>query len=175
LRVQVAQRGFRTRSLEIVTTLLDARVYTKQDIATLYRMRWHAELDLRALKVVLGMDVLRCKAPEMVRKEIGMSLVAYNLIRALMVDAARAHGGEPRKLSFKGALQIITEYAGGLRSAQGEGRRRLMADVLGAIAGLGVGDRPDRIEPRARKRRPKPYPPLKVPRKQARASLLKAG
>lgn len=175
MRVQVAQKGFRTRSLEIVTTLLDAQVYTKQDIATLYRMRWHAELDLRSIKVVLGVDVLRCKTPEMVRKELWMSLVGYNVIRALMGDAARAHGKEPRKLSFKGALQILTEYAEQLRSAKGEGRRRLRADVLRAIAGLGVGDRPDRIEPRARKRRPKPYPLLMKPRKQAKAALLKAG
>lgn len=104
-----------------------------------------------------------------------MSLVGYNVIRALMGDAARAHGKEPRKLSFKGALQILTEYAEQLRSAKGEGRRRLRADVLRAIAGLGVGDRPDRIEPRARKRRPKPYPLLMKPRKQAKAALLKAG
>ena len=104
-----------------------------------------------------------------------MSLVAYNVIRALMADAARAGAAEPRRLSFKGALQIITEYAERLRSAEGEDRRRLMADVLSSIASLGVGDRPDRVEPRARKCRPKPYPLLMKPRKQARASLLKAG
>jgi IS4 transposase len=102
LRVHVATRGFRTRVLEIVTTLLDAQIYTRSSIAMLYRQRWHAELDLRSIKVVLGMDVLRSKSPEMVRKEIGMTLAAYNVVRALMARAARVHRREPRRLSFKG-------------------------------------------------------------------------
>ena len=82
LRVRVQTRGFRTLVVEVVTTLLDAKIYTKAQIASLYRQRWHAELDLASIKVVLGMDVLRCKTPEMVRKEIGMTLAAYNLVRA---------------------------------------------------------------------------------------------
>src|SRR5207249_3966276 len=120
LRVQVRQRGFRTRTLVIVTTLLDAEIYTKQDLAALYRQRWHAELDLRSIKVVLGMDVLRCKTPEMVRKEIWMHLLVYNLIRTLMARAAEAEAMgprpvgragvvpamDPRQVSFAGALQL---------------------------------------------------------------------
>ena len=96
LRVRVQTRGFRTRVLDVVTTLLDAEIYTKAKIASLYRQRWHAELDLHSIKVVLGMDVLRCKTPEMVRKEIGMTLAAYNVVRALMARPAKEHDRIPR-------------------------------------------------------------------------------
>ena len=82
LRVRVTRRGFRTRVIDVVTTLLDVGIYRKSDLESLYRERWHAELDLRLIKIALGMDVLRCKTPEMVRKEIGMTLAAYNVIRA---------------------------------------------------------------------------------------------
>ncbi len=127
-RVRVRQPGFRTKTLVLVTTLLDLTI-TATDLADLYRARWHAELDLRALKVTLGMDVLRCKSPAMARKELWAHLLAYNLIRTVMAQAAR---------------------------------------LLTAIARHRVGDRPDRWEPRARKRRQKHYPLLKTPRHKAR-------
>ena len=125
--MRVETRGFRTRVVDVVTTLLNAEIDTKAQIASLYRQRWHAELDLRSIKVVLGMDVLRCKTPAMVRKEIGMTLAAYNVIRALMVRAAREHDRVPRRLSFKGALQSLLGFAEKLRetrqrSATGCGR-----------------------------------------------------
>ena len=101
--------------LDVVTTLLDAEVYTKKDLAALYRQRWEAELDLRSIKVVLGLDVLRCKTPEMVRKEIWMGLLGYNVIRAVMAEAARAHGRVPHRVSFKGALQTVLAFAEALR------------------------------------------------------------
>ncbi|HMK23564.1 MAG TPA: transposase, partial [Terriglobales bacterium] len=115
VRIHVATLGFRTRVLDLVTTLLDPDIYTKADLALLFRQRWHAELDLRSLKIVLGMDLLRCKTPEMVRKEIWMTLLGYNVIRALMVAASKEHGRDPRHLSFKGALQTLQEFAPGLR------------------------------------------------------------
>ena len=102
VRVHVDRRGFRTRSLDLVTTLLDAEVYTKKDLASLYRRRWDAELHLRSIKVVLELDVLRCKTPELVRKEIWMGLLGYNVIRAVMAEAALAHGRMPHRVSFKG-------------------------------------------------------------------------
>jgi DDE family transposase len=172
MRVRVQIRGFRTRVLDIVTTLLDPELYTKADIAALYRQRWHAELNLRSIKIALGMDVLRCKTPEMVRKEIGMTLAAYNVIRALMVLAAKRHARQPRQLSFKGALQSLLEFAETLRQSPPEKRDRQWENILEGVANDEVGNRPDRIEPRARKRRPKPYPLLMKPRKQARAALL---
>jgi Transposase DDE domain len=174
LRVRVARKGFRTRILVLVTTLLDAKMYTKKDLASLYRLRWHAELDLRAIKVVLGMDVLRCKTPAMVRKEIWMTLVGYNALRALMVKAAETYGRDPRRLSDKGALQSLLAFADGLRQSTGPQRQWLWGVMLMGIANDAVGDRPDRVEPRARKRRPKPYPLLMKPRKNARKDLLKA-
>jgi hypothetical protein len=175
IRIRVEQRGFRTRVLEVVTTLLDAEIYTKKDIAILYRKRWHAELDLRSIKVVLGMDMLASKTPEMVRKEIWMTLLGYNVVRALMVRAALAHQREPRRLSFKGALQTVQEFGPSLRNASSPGRPWLWRVLLGSIANDEEGYRPDRVEPRARKRRPKQYPLLTKPRKQAKVALLNAG
>jgi Transposase DDE domain len=174
MRVRVQMRGFRTRVLDIVTTLLDPELYTKADIASLYRQRWHAELDLRSIKIALGMDVLRCKTPEMVRKEIGMTLAAYNVIRALMVQAAKRYPRQPRQLSFKGALQSLLGAAETLRQSPPKKRDPLWEIILEGVAKDEVGNRPNRIEPRARKRRPKPYPLLMKPRKQARAALLRA-
>jgi Transposase DDE domain len=175
VRIHVGQRGFRTQVLDLATTLLDSEMYTKADLAMLFRQRWHAELDLRSIKIVLGMDMLRCKTPEMVRKEIWMTLLGYNVIRALMVAASKEHGGDPRHVSFKGALQTLQEFAVGLREDSAEPRRWLWTILLGSIAGDPVGDRPDRVEPRARKRRPKQYPLLTKPRKEAKAALLKTG
>jgi IS4 transposase len=102
VRVRVAVPGFRTKVLVVVTTLRDPRAYPARDLAALYRARWHAELDLRTLKITLGMDVLRCKTPAMVRKEVWAHLLAYNLIRTLMAETAGDLGCTPRDLSFKG-------------------------------------------------------------------------
>ena len=175
VRIPVEQRGFRTRVLEVVTTLLDAEIYTKKDIGIVYRERWHVELDLRSLKVVLGIDMLGSKTPEMVRKEIWMTLLGYNVIRAMMVRASLAHRRQPRRLSFKGALQTVQEFGPALRDAPSPRRPWLWGVVLKSIADDEEGYRPDRVEPRARKRRPKPYPLLTVPRRQAKTALLNAG
>lgn len=175
VRIRVVVRGFRTRVLDVVTTLLDADVYTKRDLAALYRRRWEAELNLRSIKVELGLDVLRCKTPAMVRKEIWMGLLAYNVIRAAMNQAALASEKEPWELSFKGALQSMLASAEGLREAGMARRRSLWEGLLRLIANDEVGHRPNRVEPRARKRRPKPYPLLTVPRQQAKELLLETG
>src|SRR5262249_57940896 len=119
VRIHVSQRGFRTRVLDLATTLLDPEMYMKTDLAMLFRQRWHAELDLRSIKIVLGRDLLRCKTPEMVRKEIWMTLLGYKVIRGLMARASQEHGGDPRHVSFKGALQTLQEYAVGLREDAG--------------------------------------------------------
>lgn len=173
LRVRVAQPGFRTDVYVVVTTLLEAAAYPAAALAELYRARWQAELHLRSLKVVLGMDVLRCQTPEMVRKEIWVHLLAYNLLRAVLAQAAQAHGAEPAQLSFKGALQTVLAFAELLAEAAPEQLEALHAALLAAVARHRVGDRPDRVEPRAQKRRPKHYTFLSKPRQQARAALLK--
>jgi hypothetical protein len=175
VRIHVGRPGFRTRVLDLATTLLDPGLYTRSDLGLLYRRRRDAELDLRSIKIVLGMDMLRCKTPEMVRKEIWMTLLGYNVIRALMAAASEEHGRDPRQVSFKGALQTLQEYAVGLREGTPEQRRWLWTVLLSSIAGDAVGHRPDRVEPRARKRRPKQYPLLTMPRRQAQAAMRKAG
>ena len=174
VRIRVAIRGSRARVLEVATTLLDADTYTKKDLGDLYRRRWEAELHLRSIKVVLGLDVLRCQTPAMVRKELWMGLLGYNLIRGLMVEASRAPGTVPQRVSFKGALQTLQANETALREGTPAVRGWLWDILLESIAADEVGHRPNRVEPRARKRRPKPYPLLMVPRAEAKKALLKA-
>jgi IS4 transposase len=162
VRVRVTQRGFRTQSLVVVTTLLDPLEYDASEIAELYRRRWQAELHLRSLKTVLQMDRLRCKTPARVRNEFRMHLLAYNLIRQAMALAALQSGAEPWQVSFKGALQTLNSFLPMLCS------RVSVEDwcdaLLGAIAAHDVGKRPDRYEPRLVKQRRKPYKHLREPR-----------
>lgn len=171
VRVRVRQPGFRTKVVVVVTTLLDAAAYTAADLADLYRLRWHAELDLRSLKETLGMGVLRGKSPAMVRKEVWAHLLTYNLIRAVLAQAALEYGADPRELSFKGAVQALAAFAERLLEADGETAAELYEWLLLTIGAHQVGDRPDRVEPRARKRRPKEYPLLTKPREEARKKL----
>lgn len=170
LAVDVKQSGFRTKEVVMITTLLDPEAYPKEEVAAAYRARWHAELDLRAIKQVMAMEILRCKSPSMVRKEIQMHLLAYNLIRTLLAEAAQAAGVEPRELSFKGALQTLNAFASVWPLAGA--RDKLYAAILKALAAHRVGNRPDRIEPRAVKRRPHKLVYLTEPRPVARTRLL---
>lgn len=172
VRVNIDQAGCRVRSLIVVTTLTDADVYTREDIAELYHQRWLVELDIRSLKITLGMDVLRCKTPAMVTKEIWVCLLAYNLIRQSMLQAAFLAELSPRQISFTAAMQkIAASWTTILVCA--EACVITMIEVhLSDLAGHIVGDRPGRVEPRAKKRRPKPHRLLTEPRAQARAALL---
>jgi hypothetical protein len=171
LAVTVSQPGFRTQQVVVVTSLVDARDYPKAQVAAAYRARWHAELDLRAIKQVMAMEILRCKTPGMVRKEIWMHLLAYNLLRTLLADAAQTVGVAPRELSFKGALQTLNAFAPVWSSGDVD-QETLYATILKAISRHRVGNRPDRIEPRAVKRRPRKQTFLTEPRNVARNRLL---
>jgi hypothetical protein len=175
LRVRVGQRGFRTRVLIVVTTLLDARSFSQAELAGLYRARWHVELDLRSIKLTLKMDVLRCKAPEMVRKELWGHLLVSNLIRGVMAESARRHEVLPRRLSFRGARQMLEGFRVELSGASPQAVGDLIAALLRMLSRLRVGDRPDRYEPRVRKRRAKAYPLMHMPRKQAKKLMAKSG
>jgi hypothetical protein len=155
LRIRVVQKGMRTRSLVVVTTLLDAEQYPAEEIALLYRQRWQAELHLRSLKVVLQMDRLRCLTPEHVHNEFFMHLVGYNLIRNVMAAAARQSRQAPWEISFKGTLQTLGQFLPLL--AANVALEVWCEALLTAIATHVVGHRPDRFEPRRVKRRPKPY------------------
>jgi putative transposase len=162
VHVRVKQRGFRVHEYVLVTTLYDHETYTADDLADLYLQRWQAELNLRSLKSAMQMDHLRCLTPEMVRKEIAMHLLAYNSVRRLMAEAAHHHDLKPTDISFTGAMQT-------LRAFREQGLLEhtppveTVATLLAAIATHRVGDRPNRNEPRANKRRPK-YKFLTKPR-----------
>jgi hypothetical protein len=172
VQVQVQEPGFRVESLIAVTTLTNARRYTRDDIAELYRRRWMVELDLRAIKGSLGLDCLRCKSPEMVRKELWSGLLAYNLIRQAMAQSALGHGVSPRQLSFTAAMQKLAATWCLLPLADDALAVLLVETQQAHLAGHEVGHRPNRIEPRAVKRRPKPHALLTIPRAEARAALL---
>jgi hypothetical protein len=173
IRVRVKQPGFRTRSLVIVTTLLDSKEYTHDDLATVYRSRWQAELNLRSLKIVMQMDHLRCKEPHRVRNEFYIHLLAYNLIRQVMADAAMTSDVRPHEISFKGTLQTLNQFLPTLPDAVS--LDHWYDSLLTAIATHTVADRPDRIEPRCRKRRPKKFKHLREHRSNYKTRLKSRG
>ena len=154
----------------LVTTLLDHRKVSKDDLSALYARRWNVELDLRNLKTTTGMDELNCQTPQMNEKQLWVHLLAYNVIRLLMAQAASNAGVDPRGLSFKHTVQLWTEWVSRGLSATKDGGR-----LFTLIAQCRVGNRPGRIEPRMRKRRPKPYPWLKVSRAKARQKIERHG
>lgn len=166
-------REVRAAGLTLVTTLIDPKEIGKDELHDLYIQRWNVELDLRSIKSAMGMDVLRCKSPQMVAKEVAVHLLAYNLVRALMARAAQSVGVLPRQLSFKGALHLINAFQEALRRAPRARLSIMQAHLLGAIASLKLPHRPGRVEPRAIKRRSKEYPRLTRPRHIARARLLR--
>jgi hypothetical protein len=173
-RIRTAQPGFRTKSIVVVTTLLDPLQATKDDLATLYRARWNNELDLRSIKSTMQMHELRCKTPALVRKEIWTHALAYNLIRTLMAQAAATHGILPRTISFKGTLQTLDAFQPLLDRPKVHDaglRLRLYQDLLGAIASHRVANRPDRIEPRAKKKRRDHYAWLTCPRNELKRQM----
>lgn len=173
LRVRVVVPGYRTQEVTAVTTLVDAAAYAKEELAGLYRARWHVELDIRSIKTHMGMDILRCKTPAMVRKEIWAHFLAYNLTRRVLAAAAQEQGVRPRALSLLGAVQTLNEFRWLLVTATAEARGVYVRALWVALASHGVGDRPERCEPRAVKRRPKPLRYLNEPRAAARAKQLK--
>ncbi len=175
IRVYVKQSGYRVDSFVAVTTLTDAKEYPKEEIADLYNCRWLAELDIRAIKITMGMDILRCKTPEMVRKEMWTCLLAYNLIRRAMLQAAQESGVSPRTLSFTAAVQTIGASWLAMVMCDDTLTSLLVDAALAAMAMHVVGNRPGRVEPRAIKRRPKEHALLTKPkpRAEARAELLK--
>lgn len=168
---RVRVRGWRVRQITIVTTLCDANTVPATELAQVYHARWQAEVDLRSIKVTMQMDVLRCKTPDMVRKEIWMHLLAYNLIRTVMAEAAEHAKLQPREVSFKGALQTLTAYRPLVEQATPGELPTLYESMLDAIASHVVGNRPHRYEPRAIKRRPKPHDLLTTPRQEAKRRL----
>ena len=169
---QITMRELQTDGKTLMTTFLCANEVDKAALKALYKSRWHVELDLRNIKTTLGMEHLSCQTPAMVEKEIWVYVLAYNVIRLMMADAARLKNLLPRQLSFKHTVQLWTAWHG--RGGDLEGREKY-CQLLTLIAQKRVGNRANRIEPRAVKRRPKPYPRLTVPRANARKNIAKYG
>lgn len=157
----------------LVTTLTDADEVSARELDCLYSRRWQVEVDLRSIKAEMGMGIVRAKSPAMVDKEIGVYLLAYNLVCALMARAAAATDVLARALSFKGTLQLLLAFQHNLRLSAARSARTMTAHLLGAISMLVLPVRPGRIEPHAIKRRPKNHALLTVPRHRARAEILR--
>jgi len=156
----------------LVTTLTNARQYATSALADLFRKRWNAEIDLRSIKVHMNMEDLRGKKPEIVRREIWAHCLAYNLIRKTMAQAAYLHERTVRDVSFCGALQALAGMVGQTATVETSTFLDLARTQLASIVTRQIGNRPDRVEPRAIKRRPKNQKLLTTPRAQARAQLL---
>lgn len=162
VQIENHRPGFRTKNRVLVTSFLEAAKVSKADLANLYDYRWFVELSLRSIKDTMGMDILRGKTSEMVGKEIWAHVIAYNLIRKVMVEAAKAHGKTAAQISFKLALQTINAFeAAGLLSKKDSA---IYQKLLEAIVCKTVGNRPGRKEPRLTKRRPKPFSMLQKAR-----------
>ena len=162
----ISMRIFRIYGKTYVTTMVNPRRYHKNALRKLYQQRWHIELDLRFIKRVMNMEPLRCKTPEMVRKEIAVTLIAYNMIRIVMVQAGLIYHVWPRYISFKETLSAFLEFSGDLARATGAELLRLAKEVLKIVASRTIGNRKGRVEPRAiKRRRTTRYPYLKTPRK----------
>lgn len=168
IRISRTHKGFRSQTVVLVTTLLDPVAYPADEIRALYRDRWTVELNLRSLKTHLGMEILRGMTPDVVRKEITMHIMVYNLIRLLMWHAARQHGVDLHRLSFTGTLHRLRQFIHYLIFRPFHGQidsQLLLNQLLEWIAGDLLPHRPNRFEPRRKKRRPKEYSLLSKPRK----------
>ena len=167
LRFTAACRGFRTQQITLVTTLLDPKLYPAVELVALFLRRWRIELCLRDVKTTLGLEQLHCQSPAMVRKELLAGLIAHNLIRCVMAEAAQVHTVELERLSFKGAVDALRQYSAVLGQARTKRlKRKLWQELLRSLPADLVPLRPGRTEPRAVKHRPKPFPLLNRPRRQ---------
>jgi hypothetical protein len=170
--VTVSQRGFRVQQYVIATTLVNAAHYSKAAVASLYKNRWEVEGMIRSLKTYMQMEMLRCRTPAMIDKEIWAYLLGYNLTRKIMAQAAQRHGFQPWQISFTQTLQSLDSYRITLAKASPAVALSVAEQLLFGLTKVRVGQRPDRVEPRRQKRRPKPYGYLTKPRQEAREEIL---
>lgn len=167
VRFPAVIRGFRNRRITLVTTLLDPKLDPAQELGALYARRWRLELCLRDLKTTLGMEQLRCKTPEMAEKELLAYLIAHNLVRCVMAEAVAAYPVALERVSFKGSVDALRQFSDAIgRASNRKLRRQLWRKLLLTLARDLVPLRPNRTEPRAVKRRPKPFPLLNQPRRK---------
>jgi len=173
LRFDVAVPEHRTEEITVITTLVDPEAFPAEDIAALYGLRWNVELDIRDIKQTLGLDHVRCKSPHMVRRELWVTLLAYNLIRKVIAASAAVHGKQPRRLSFTWTCQTVLASWILLSTGSARNARQLWTAALDSIAAHEVPLRPGRIEPRVIKRRRDRYPLMHDPRDELREAIGK--
>ncbi|MDY3556901.1 transposase [Gemmata sp. JC717] len=172
VRFRVDRPGYRTREIIVATTLSDSARYTRDELTELYQHRWRVELSIRDIKQTLAMDVLRGKTPDMLRREIWCHLWAYNLVRQVIAQAARARNRSPRQISMAGAKQLLNAFRMALAVGADELWGSRVEALLHAVGGRRVGQQPGRCEPREVKRRPKVYKRMTKPRATRRTELL---
>lgn len=172
VEVHVAEKGFRTKRLHVLTTLLDATKDSSESLAELYRKRWHVELDLNAIKTMMGLDILRGKTPHMMRLELSVGLLAYNLVRLTILNSASLAKVTPRSISFGSCLSFLALSWNRAHWIPYSVWRSQIGVNLLELSKHRVGHRPGRVEPRQLKRRLKAYNQLQLPREQARKLLL---
>jgi len=172
IRYNVVEKGKRTKVLTIVTTLIDEE-HTQEEIAELYGLRWHVELDIRSIKDSLNLGHTRCKSPEMVRRELWATMLGYNLIRTTAAGAAKLHNKQPRQISFTTTCQYILSQWILITCGQLDSQtiRKLRETHLAQIVTREVANRPGRLEPRVLKRRKHGYPLMNKPRKVLKDNL----
>jgi len=174
VRVRVEEKGFRTRTVTLVTTLLDAEKYPPSALAALYRRRWQVELSFRQIKIALGMEHLAVRTPAMIQRSLTMHLLAYQLMRALMQEAAQTWDVPLERISFVGSVDAVRPFGEALlRARTKRARTALMAELLRVLAADAVPERPGRNEPRLLKRRPKRFGRLERPRQWYRQRLAR--
>jgi hypothetical protein len=167
LRFTIDVPGFRSPQIMLVTTLLDPKLFPVHELAKAYARRWRLEMCLRDVKTTLGLEALRCQSPAMARKEMLAFLIAHNLTRCVMAEAARLYEADLERISFKGTLDALRQYSAAISAARNHKlRKQLWQDLLINLVRDQVPFRPDRSEPRAIKRRPKPYPLLNKHRRK---------
>ena len=172
IKVTVTEPGFRTQSFHIITTLVDADIYSAREIAGLYYQRWDIELFFRDIKTTMGMDILRCKSPDMIRKELLMHFIVYNCLRLLMLKAAKKAGVPVRLISFKASVQALRQWEPLLKSElSAQEQTRLLSLLCDSIAASVLHTRPGRREPRCKKRRPKNFQRMTKPRHEMQEAL----
>jgi hypothetical protein len=170
---EIRVREFKVAGKVYVTTFLDDKKYPKKELAKIYKMRWGVEINLRSIKSIMNMDMLSCKTPEMVRKEIGIHLLAYNFIRIIMAEACVKYGTVPWQVSFKGTVQLLNEFMPHFVNSSVNKNKILYEKLLALIVKNKVGNRPGRIEPRVIKQRQKPFPKLNKPRNIEKLRLIR--
>jgi hypothetical protein len=166
-------REFKVAGNIYVTTFLNQKKYHKKELASIYERRWDVEINLKSIKAIMNMDMLSCKTPDMVKKEIGIHFLAYNFIRIIMAEACVCHDALPWKISFKGTVQLLTTFMPHFLNSNARQNKMLYAEMLVLIVKNKVGNRPGRVEPRVIKQRHKPFPTLKCQRSIEKERLIK--